>query len=267
MNKKWIIAIIMIVVGALLINGVSGGLFDSDDEDDSIYQVSLLQSFMHGEYEGFVSVEDLKKHGNIGLGTFDGANGEMIFLDGVVYQADSDGNINVMPDNETVPFATVTNFDCDEKISNISAKDFDDLTSQLDNEIEKTGVNQIYVMKIDAECENITVRSVVKQEEPYEEFTEVAQRDQRVFPHENLNGTIVAVYFPDYMDKLNMHGWHLHFLSDDKTIGGHVLNATVKHADGEIDEISEFEMIVPDRDSFNNKNLNENMTEKINKVE
>ncbi len=266
MNTKWILAIIIIIIGALLVNSAAGGIF-GDDEDDSIYQVSLLQSFMHGEYEGFVSVGDLKSHGDIGLGTFDGANGEMIFLDGVVYQADSKGNINIMEDGETVPFATVTNFDCDSKMSDISAKDFDDLANQLNKEIEKKGVNQIYVMKIDAECENITVRSVVKQEKPYDEFTEVAARDQKVFNHGNLNGTIVAVYFPEYMDKLNMHGWHLHFLSDNKTVGGHVLNATVKHADAEIDEISEFDMIVPDRDSFNNKDLNENMTDKIKKVE
>ena len=87
MNTKWILAIIIIIIGALLVNSAAGGIF-GDDEDDSIYQVSLLQSFMHGEYEGFVSVGDLKSHGDIGLGTFDGANGEMIFLDGVVYQAD-----------------------------------------------------------------------------------------------------------------------------------------------------------------------------------
>lgn len=262
--KKIIISLIILALAALLIFTISNGFSNNDDE---IYQVSLLQSFMHGEYEGFVTVGDLKSHGDTGLGTFDGANGEMIFLDGVVYQADSDGNINIISDNETIPFATVTKFDCDAKMSDISAKDFDDLTKQLDNEVKKSGANQIYVMKIKAECKNITVRSVVKQEKPYEEFTEVAKRDQKVFPHKKLNGTIVAVYFPEYMDKLNMHGWHLHFLSDDKTVGGHVLNISLTHADAEIDEISEFDMIVPDRDSFNNKDLNENMTAKINSVE
>ena len=263
--KKIIIVLIALVLAGLLIFAATGGL--TNNKDDEIYQVALLQSFMHGEYDGFVTVGDLKSYGDTGLGTFNGANGEMVFLDGVVYQADSEGNINIMPDNETIPFATVTNFDCDYKMSDISAKDFDDLTKQLDKEIKKYGTNQMYVMKIKAECKNITVRSVVKQEKPYDEFTEVAARDQRVFPHNNLNGTIIAVYFPDYMDKLNMHGWHLHFLSDNKTIGGHVLNATVTHADAEIDEISEFDMIIPDRESFNNKNLNENMTAKINSVE
>ena len=262
MNKKWIIGLIILI---LLIFGIFA--VNGSDEDDEIYQVSLLQSFMHGEYEGFVTVGNLKSHGDIGLGTFNNVDGEMIVLDGVVYQAKSDGSINVMQDNETVPFATVTKFDCDEKLSNISAKDFDDLSNQLTKEIKKYGENSIYVMKIDTECENITVRSVVKQNKPYDEFEKVAARDQKVFNYDKLNGTLVAVYFPEYMDKLNMHGWHLHFLSDDKTKGGHVLNATVKHADAEIDEINEFDMIVPDRESFDNIDLNENMTDKINKVE
>lgn len=262
--KKAILLIgIVILAGALIIGATSG----FGNEDDELYQVSLLQSFMHGEYDGFVSVKDLKTHGDTGLGTFDGANGEMIFLDGVVYQADSTGKINVMSDSETIPFATVTKFNSDSKMSNISAKDFDDLTSKLDKEINKTGLNQMYVMKIKAECKNITVRSVVKQEKPYDEFSEVSARDQKVFNHSNINGTIIAIYFPDYMDKLNMHGWHLHFLSDDKKVGGHVLNASLSHGDAEIDEISEFDMILPDTESFHNKNLNENMTTKINKVE
>ena len=105
-----------------------------------------------------------------------------------------------MQDNETVPFATVTKFDCDEKIPDIKAKDFDDLTNQLSKEIKKYGENQIYVAKIDADCKKIKVRSVVKQEKPYDEFTEVAARDQKVFDYDNQKGTIVAVYFPEHMD-------------------------------------------------------------------
>ena len=33
---------------------------------------------------------------------------------------------------------------------------------------------------------------------------------------------ISGVYFPDYMDGINASGWHLHFISEDRTVGGHV---------------------------------------------
>ncbi len=35
------------------------------------------------------------------------------------------------------------------------------------------------------------------------------------FLFENIRGSLVGVYFPDYLDGINMPGWHLHFLSED----------------------------------------------------
>ena len=249
MNKKIVFA--LIVVGLLAVSAVSAqNSLLLNNNDDSMYQVSLMQAFMHGEYNGVITVGDFKTHGDIGLGTFEGVNGEMIVLDGVVYQAAADGSINVMPDNETIPFATITRFNEDQKIPAITAKDFNDLTSQLDNEIKKYGPNNMYVVKLKGDFSNITVRSVEKQEKPYKEFTDVAAVDQKVFNHTDQTGTLVAVYFPEYMNELNMHGWHLHFLSDDKETGGHVLGVNDFTGSGQIDEIHEFNMILPTDDSF-----------------
>ena len=266
MNKK--IVFVLIIMGLIAVSAVSAqnSLF-LNNNDDSMYQVSLMQAFMHGEYNGVITVGDFKKHGDIGLGTFEGVNGEMIILDGVIYQAAADGSVNVMPDNETIPFATITSFDVDGNITNITAKNFDDLTGQLDKEIEKYGTNNMYVIKIKGDFSNITVRSVEKQEKPYKEFTEVAKVDQKVFNHTDQTGTLVAVYFPEYMNELNMHGWHLHFLSDDKTTGGHVLGFTDFSGSGQIDEIHEFSMILPTDDSFINMNFTEDMSNKISSVE
>ena len=223
MNKKIIFALVIMGLLAVSAANAQNSLILNNNGDDSMYQVSLMQAFMHGEYDGVITVGDLKKHGDIGLGTFEGVNGEMIILDGVVYQAAADGSINVMNDNEKIPFATITKFDEDGKIDNINAGNFNDLTSQLNKEIEKYGTNNMYVIKIKGDFSNITVRSVEKQEKPYKEFTDVAAVDQKVFNHTDQTGTLVAVYFPEYMNELNMHGWHLHFPSDDKTKGGHVL--------------------------------------------
>ena len=264
-NKKILFGSFFLVI-LIAISAVSAGN-DLLMKDDAIHQVSLMQSFMHGEYDGVISVGELKSLGDTGLGTFDGANGEMIVLDGVVYQAAADGSINIMKDNETVPFSTVTAFDEDEKIPEISATSFDDLTSQLDNEIEKYGINNMYVVKIKGDFSNITVRSVEKQEKPYKEFTEVAKVDQRVFNYTNQTGTIVAVYFPEYMSELNMHGWHLHFLNDAKDKGGHVLGLIMENGTGGIDTVQEFDMILPHTESFAKMDFSENMTAKINSVE
>jgi len=267
MNKKIVFALVIMGLLAISAANAQNSLILNNNNDDSMYQVSLLQAFMHGEYDGVVKVGDLKKHGDIGLGTFEGVNGEMIVLDGVVYQAAADGSINVMKDDEKIPFATVTKFDEDGNITNITASNFDDLTDQLNKTIEEYGTNNMYVIKIKGDFSNITVRSVEKQEKPYKEFTDVAAVDQKVFNHTDQTGTLVAVYFPEYMNELNMHGWHLHFLSDDKTKGGHVLGFNGLKGSAQIDEIHEFNMILPTDDTFKTMNFTEDMSNKISSVE
>ena len=125
----------------------------------------------------------------------------------------------------------------------------------------------MYVAKIKGDFSNITVRSVEKQEKPYKEFTEVAKVDQKVFNYTNQSGTLVAVYFPEYMSELNMHGWHLHFLNDAKDKGGHVLGLTMENGSGAMDTIQEFDMVLPQTESFAKMDFSENMTDKINSVE
>ncbi len=143
MNKKIVFALVIMGLLAISAANAQNSLILNNNNDDSMYQVSLLQAFMHGEYDGVVKVGDLKKHGDIGLGTFEGVNGEMIVLDGVVYQAAADGSINVMKDDEKIPFATVTKFDEDGNITNITASNFDDLTGQLNKTIEEYGTNNM----------------------------------------------------------------------------------------------------------------------------
>lgn len=120
---------------------------------------------------------ELKSRGDTGIGTFDGVDGEIIILDGTAYQAKDDGTIHVMGNNETTPFATITYYDEDVKLQVNSASSFDDLTKQLDKEIEKYGPNNMYVVKIHGNFSKMDVRSVEKQSEPYKEFTEVAKTD------------------------------------------------------------------------------------------
>ena len=78
---------------------------------DVMYQVSLLQSLINGDYSGSVTVAELKRHGDIGIGTFDGLNGELIMLGGETYRAAGDGSVEAVSDNVTVPFAVVTFMD------------------------------------------------------------------------------------------------------------------------------------------------------------
>ena len=46
---------------------------------------------------------------------------------------------------------------------------------------------------------------------------------QPTFEFENVRGTLGGFRCPDYAKGRNLPGWHLHFLTLDRTAGGHVL--------------------------------------------
>ena len=60
-----------------------------------------------------MTYSEIEQHGDFGIGTFDGLNGEMLAFDGVFYQIPSDGMPRVVDPTQTSPHATVTYFDAD----------------------------------------------------------------------------------------------------------------------------------------------------------
>lgn len=75
-----------------------------------MFQVSTLQVLSAGLLEGTYPIGELKKHGDFGLGTYEGFNGEMIVLDGHFYHAYADGHVEEAGDDELSPFAAVVPF-------------------------------------------------------------------------------------------------------------------------------------------------------------
>lgn len=234
---------------------------------ETIYQVSLLQGLTFGDYNGSLSVGELKKRGDIGIGTFDKLNGELIMVDGEVYRAAADGSVEKVPDDETIPFSNVTFFDKDEEMNVEGIKDVNGLQEELNAKVEDLGENRFYFIRIDGTFKEMNVRSEYAQTEPYKPLAEVLETDQTFYDYENISGTVVGLYCPSYMDKMNATGWHLHFVSDDKTKGGHVLGLSIDSADVEWDYTDSFDMILPDNEMFDGFDLAVDQSEDIKKVE
>ena len=236
-------------------------------DTETLYQVALLQSLTQGYYDGIIKVSELKKHGDTGIGTFEGVNGEMIVLDGTVYQALDDGSVKVADDNETVPFSNVTFFDADitEDISDI--KDVNGLKAALDKIVSAKGGNLFYMVKVDGTFEKMFVRSELKQQKPYKTLDKALETDQREFTYENIKGTIVGLYCPDYMGGLNAAGWHFHFLSEDKAKGGHILDLSFANAKAQLDATPAFAMALSDNGEFQKMELAKDVNDAIKKVE
>lgn len=234
---------------------------------DVMYQISLLQGLTQGDYRGSVTVEELKQHGDIGIGTFDGLDGELIMLGGEVYRAAGDGSVEAVSDNVTVPFSVVTFMDADattplKEISNNEA-----LYHKLDQMVERRGKNRFYMIRIDGVFREINVRSVYAQAGPYKRLAEVMEYDQTFYDYENVEGTLVGLYCPPYMSHLNAVGWHLHFISKDKTKGGHVLGVNIADAVLTWDDTDAFEMRLPQSEMFSEFDLTVDQSEDIEKIE
>ena len=238
-----------------------------DSAGDTLYQVALLQSLVQGYYDGIITVGELKQHGDTGIGTFEGVNGEMIVLDGVVYQAISDGSIAIPADEETVPFSNVTFFDVDETLALSGIADMAALQEAMNGVVSELGANCFYMVKIDGTFESIKVRSEYKQEKPYRMLDEALAEDQTEFDYQDICGTMVGLYCPDYMGGLNSVGWHFHFINEDRTRGGHVLQVSVAEAEASFDMTDGFEMTLSRNAVFQDMALAKDEDEAIHRAE
>ncbi len=232
-----------------------------------ISQVSLLQGLTFGDYNGSVPIARLKKLGDIGIGTFDRLNGELIMLEGVVYRAGHDGKLEVVADEETVPFANVTFLDADESFELSDVKDIGVLKAELNKKVKAAGSNRFYMVRIDGTFDKIGVRSEYAQKKPYKPLAKVLETDQTFFEHKNVKGTVVGLYCPEYMGDLNAVGWHFHFVTEDRKSGGHVFEVNAASLKVSMDRTDGFSMVLPDNEMFNGFDLTVDQSADIKKVE
>ena len=262
--KKFFVAIFL--AAAFLFNATTSAAPAPVKNRETIYQIALLQSLAMGYFDGSISVKDLKTHGDTGIGTFEGLDGEMIVLDGVVYRANQDLKINVVKDDVLVPFSNVTFFEKDFSVKLADVRDKEAFEKILNEQVNKHGRNSFYMVKVSGTFNEILIRSEKGCKEPYPTLVEALKTQKEITP-KNISGTIVGLYCPDFMSSLNSTGWHFHFVSADKKIGGHVLDLNLKSGEAQLDKTDGFKLDLPKKENFHALNFKTNMTEDIRKAE
>ena len=211
--------------------------------EDLIYQISTYDSLSKGGYAGIVSLQDLTENGDFGIGTFEHINGEMVLLDGIVYQITVDGAVHIKKGSqltgEWTPYAMVTRFYADFEGTLAGIEDYTALQSAMDAKL--THPEDFYAVRVDGTFEYIKTRSVPAQTRPYPVLSEVIKQ-QTCFELRNVRGTLVGFRCPAYVGDVNVAGYHLHFVRSDKTAGGHVLELKLKKGTLKMDRSAEFYM-------------------------
>jgi len=191
-------------------------------EPHVLFQASTIAALLEGAYEGDLSFAELAEHGDLGLGTLNGLDGEMIALDGRFYRADVDGNVTEIAAEAKTPFAVVADFQpsLDRELG--GPLEHDDLLAEIDRLIPADTAS--CAIRIDGRFELVRARSVPRQSPPYRPLTEVVAA-QHVFELSGVAGTMLGFRFPDYAEGIEVSGYHLHFISEDRSRGGHVLGS------------------------------------------
>lgn len=214
---------------------------------DILYQISTLNALFEGIYDGNMTIKDLRKHGDFGIGTFNSLDGEMVVVEGKFYQIKSNGFAYPVNDSQKSPFAMLKFFRSEKTVYLERSFNYDQLVRYLDQVI--TSRNLPAAIKIEGLFSYIRMRSVPKQNKPYNKFPEVV-KTQSVFEYRNIRGTIVGFRMPDYFKGVNAPGYHFHFLSEDRKFGGHLLGCETRDIKIFLDDSKEFKLALPDHGEF-----------------
>jgi len=255
-----------LIIGILLGAGSASFLSSSSPSEDReiLCQVSTIEALLESVYDGVIPVGDLTRYGDTGIGTFDSLDGELILVDGVIYQARGDGTVRVAPPDLLTPLAMVTFFDPDITIHRASTRGYAQFEDLVDARVRSE--NLIYAIRIDGSFSSVTIRAPHRQERPYPRLVD-ALADQYMATHANISGTAVGTLLPEYMGGLNVPGYHLHFISDDRTIGGHIVDFSLKDATISLDETPRFMMLLPSEGGFIEAELGRDLSHELASVE
>lgn len=207
-----------------------------------LFQTSTIQALLSGAFDGDVTLQELLGHGDLGLGTLNGLDGELIVVDGDAFKAELDCTLSRPDKQSRTPYAVVVPF-APGRVQRFSG-------SVHGADVERWAWRDadlpraLTAIRIDGRFETVRVRSVPKQMPPYSSLAE-AIGHQHVCDLHDVAGTMVGFCFPDGLSGIEIVGSHLHFACDQRSRGGHVLGYTLNDATVRLDDATRLHVELP----------------------
>ncbi|VAW58385.1 Alpha-acetolactate decarboxylase [hydrothermal vent metagenome] len=213
-------------------------------------QFYSLHTVKKQQFTGNVELNRLLEAGDFGIGTFNDTNGELIAIGGEIYRTCHDGSAEKITDfSEKTPYSIMTKFFPDETHNISQHLNMDEAYSYFDSLI--TRPDHIHAVAINATFKKICTRAPKPQKPPYKDLQTLIS-EQKESHFENIEGTIVGFYTPDYLSALGVPGYHLHFIDNARQHGGHVKSFNLEQADFHIQLLDEISVINPGGDQHIN---------------
>lgn len=221
-------------------------------EENHIYQYSLLNALMAGVSESGITVRKLKSRGNQGLGTFVRMNGELVFLDGKVYQLRAGGDVREADDEDQIPYATTTQF-VPQSTFDVTLPDKSTVDKALED-FNAHAANLFITYRIQGRFKMLKCRTVQGQEYKGQPLSELGKK-QSVETYNDIEGTIVGFRSPLSWQGFSVAGEHLHFISADRKSGGHILEMSSDQVQMSVAVARNVHIELPGTDDFNTAKL------------
>lgn len=230
-----------------------------------LFQISTSVALVEGAYKEGISSRILANHGNFGLGTFPNLDGEMVILDGVIYQVRGDGTVHARTDDFPVPFAVITQFEPDQTFGAVEVGSFDYLKHVCDSHRESQ--NLFYAIRAGGVFQTVHTRAVRKADPNASGGLADAAKQQAEFRFQNVEGTLVGFWSPVYSKTFNIPGYHLHFLSKDRKQGGHLVDCSARSLQVSVQMLCDYDVHLPEKGKFLSADLTKDPAQTLSKAE
>ena len=207
-----------------------------------LFQTSTIQALLGGAFDGDISLAEILQHGDLGLGTLNGLDGELVVIDGQAWKAKADCTLISARHSWRTPYAVVVPFSPGPPVTLRGPLPHAALGQAVGHRLD--GTTRPVAIRIDGRFQDVRVRSVPKQPRPYPPLA-VALAQERIVDLHEVSGTMVGFGFPDALDGIEMIGWHIHFATDARTHGGHVLDFELRDGVAHLDDATELRVELP----------------------
>jgi acetolactate decarboxylase len=225
----------------------------------TLFQVSISGALVAGVYDREVSVKSILEHGDFGLGTFANLDGEMVVLDGRVYQVQGSGRVSEAGPDDGAPFAVVTRFSPQTDVETQPVASFQDLQDRCDR--YRNSGNIFYAVRLDGHFSRVRTRAV-NPPRPGTRLVDAA-KVQSEFSFTDIDGTLVGLWSPGFSSAFSISGYHFHFLSNDRQHGGHLLDVEAGPLRLKVDALTDFHLALPESEAFLKADLSKNTAQEL----
>jgi acetolactate decarboxylase len=212
----------------------------------AVTQFAVIDALLAGAYESGLRVAEACSIGDFGLGCVDHLGGEVVIVDGEAIECTLDGPPVAMDDDDILPFAIVCRFPEVPQVG-LGEQDYAGFAASVEGAL--TSRNLFHAVRFDGVLSEVRVRVTPRQHHPFPRLAEVTSHQVETVARD-IGGTVVGFWTPAIYQGIAVAGLHLHFLSQDRSIGGHVLDLAAHSGELHVAAFARFDLHLPTDELF-----------------